>query len=207
MAEKAKKDWWDEKGNLKPGAGVKIRKWIAVPDPHTKWDLIRIPRTFTVEELSSWFEKTYGLVLKSVAYGKGQIWSASNFTGNKDLLLKTAPLDIKGGHMRAKIALSKLFKGGQPVHPDCNAGDTWDNYCKEWKRLTPVQQKKEQALKSMLLLEYIRSQGGLGAETDTSHFIEIACDLETMDGKAARTPKTYITRGSNLAGAGGGKSS
>jgi len=196
-------EWFDEKGELIPGAGERREEWVAVPEKWNKWDQMVIPASYSVSGLCEWFKSEHKLRVVNIMAarlknaedpndkgGFKEIYKASNFAGNEALLLETAPLDMKP--MMAKRALAKLF--GSNGHPDVGEGMKWDHYCKHWAYLQPAQVEKRKGLEAKLMIEYIRDECGWGKNGRLAKMAKfpLVVTLETEDGKTARTPPVVM---------------
>ena len=111
----AQPQYFDDKGNVL-WEKVPTRQWVAYPDPHTKWDRIKISGSLTLSAAIEFLRTQHGLKLMSwlvtvldengKTTGK-RIYSEPPVDASVDeeLLLRVAPLDLT--EQKAKIAVMR----------------------------------------------------------------------------------------------------
>lgn len=108
--------YFDDMGNVLWDK-VPSHQWMAYPDPHTKWDKIKMSGSLSLETAIEFLRTEHGLKLKSWGVtvldengkttGK-QVYSeapAGNSSIDEDLLIRVAPLDVP--EQKAKIAIMR----------------------------------------------------------------------------------------------------
>jgi len=181
-------DAFDEIGNPLP---ERIRKvvWVAVPDPHTKWDRILVPAGTTIAGMLEMLEKDYGIIVSGwtvdvqseengstgvVLYNRPR--DASKLGFDQALLEETAPLDLSFQKAQMAILRCKEIRNKQL-------------YTMQWKALQPEQIAKEKAFKDRPLKGVLEEKlGSLSGRRS----LELALNLENADGEEVRSPPIVL---------------
>eukprot|EP00607_Mallomonas_marina_P011049 CAMPEP_0182424776 /NCGR_PEP_ID=MMETSP1167-20130531/11039_1 /TAXON_ID=2988 /ORGANISM="Mallomonas Sp, Strain CCMP3275" /LENGTH=1346 /DNA_ID=CAMNT_0024604855 /DNA_START=37 /DNA_END=4077 /DNA_ORIENTATION=+ len=148
---------FDEMGKVKEDL-VPVRRWRAYPDPHTKWDTLRLPPGLTLEGGIEFLKKTHGLRLSSWsvtvkdADGKSkgrQIYAepAVDTSVDESLLLKTVSLEDS-----QQKAVSAIMR--------CAAMKNKQAYTTRWKLLKEMQGSEYRSKMQAPMRDLLESQLG-----------------------------------------------
>ena len=177
---------FDESGNVRPEC-VQRSRWIAYPDPHTKWDRIDFPKGTTLEQLLHGMREQHGVVVASwtvnvtdedgKATGLQLYAKPSEVVGfNADLLRRIAPLDLPFN--KAQMAILR-----------CSEIRNKQLYTMQWKALNPAALERAAAFRARTLAAILEEKG---ADLEGRSAIELGLNLETESGDEVRTPPVVL---------------
>ena len=179
---------FDEKGNVKWDL-VPARRWKAYPDPHTKWDTIKLPANLSLEESIAWLKSTHNLKLLTwsvtVKDGEGkykgqQIYAEPPVDRSVDeaLLLNTVSLEDT-----QQKAISSIMR--------CAAMKNKQAYTARWKLLREMngaEYRRKMETKMRALLE--ESLGSLKGIREIP--LEVQLEVADEAGVEAVTPPLIL---------------
>lgn len=188
--------YFDERGNVLWDL-VPTRQWAAYPDPHTKWDRIKISGSLTLSEAIEFLKTKHGLRLvnwlativdaNGATTGK-RIYEDQSVDKSVDdeLLLRVAPLD--NTTQKAKIAIMR-----------CAEMKNKQAYSNRWAQLLyangeEFKQKMSSTLQSLIERELAAGHNGHGALVGVKEYaLEMDLELAAEPGVEAVTPPIVMT--------------
>jgi hypothetical protein len=188
--------YFDERGNVLWDL-VPTRQWAAYPDPHTKWDRIKISGSLTLAEAIDFLRTKHGLRLvnwlatvvdsNGVTTGK-RIYEdqAVDKTIDDELLLRVAPLDNTA--QKAKIAIMR-----------CAEMKNKQAYSNRWAQLLYAngEEFKQKMASSLESLIEKTLAGGHNAQSPLAgvkeYALEMDLELAAEPGVEAVTPPIVMT--------------
>lgn len=188
--------YFDEMGNVLWDS-VPSHQWMAYPDPHTKWDKIKMSASLSLEGAIEYLRSEHGLKLKTWGVtvldengkttGK-QIYSeapAGDGDIDEDLLVRVAPLDVP--EQKAKIAIMR-----------CADMKNKQAYTARWQLLKRTKsdehRKKMQATVRDLLDTALAANGNENPLAGVREYpLELTLEIAGENGVEALTPPVVIT--------------
>ena len=183
MPDPADLDAFDAQGKVRPES-IKRKRWVAIPDPHTKWDRITLPAGCTLNAMIETLRAAHGLVVTGwTALVPGEDGKPTGITLyrkevqvaglDEELLVRVAPLDLDKQKATMALMRSKEIPGNMK-----------QNYITKWAKLREGG-KADGPLSAMLEAK----AGSLKGRAS----VELMLNLENEAGDEARTPPVILT--------------